>query len=222
MLMKIDELSVNKVQLLLVGLSVIVVDAVGFYILLDQGHAINLAYIASFLLSVVILFLLSFSWLPQESNLQKKRSWAIKFVIMTLMVLFLRGGILSSLMKIPNLSFQLAVFFCVMISSVLYFASSVSVLYLEFYSKNSTDKWRYYFVWVLIYSVILRFFYLGGPELFYEEAYYWNYAKHLDIGYLDHPPMVAWIIVLFTNLMGDNESAVRFDAFLCWFLTAAF
>ncbi|MCB1823803.1 MAG: glycosyltransferase family 39 protein [Candidatus Competibacteraceae bacterium] len=220
--MKIDELSINKVQLLLVGLSIIVVDLVGFYILLDQGDAINLAYIASFLLSAVILFLSSFAWLPQGSNLRQKRGWLIKFIVVTLMMLFLQGGILSCLIKTPDFSLQLAIIFCVIISSMLYFVSIVGVLYLEFYSTKSTDKWCYFFVWVLIYSIILRFSYLGVPELFYEEAYYWNYAKHLDIGYLDHPPMVAWIIALFTKLMGDNEFAVRFGAFICWFVTSAF
>lgn len=34
--------------------------------------------------------------------------------------------------------------------------------------------------------------------------------------------MVAWIISLFTNLMGDNEFAVRFGAFSCWLVTAYF
>lgn len=222
MLMKIDELSINKIQLLLIGLLVIAIDLVGFYVLLEQGNAINFVYIASFLLSATVLFLLSFAWLPQGCDLRQKRSWSIKFVVLTLMMLFLRGGILFSFIKIPNLSLQLAIFFCVIISSAFYFASSVGVLYLEFYSTNSADKWRYLFVWVLIYSIILRFSYLGIPELFYEEAYYWNYAKHLDMGYLDHPPMVAWIIALFTNLMGDNEFAVRFGAFICWFMTAAF
>jgi len=222
MIMKIDKLSANKFQLLLIGFSVIVVDLVGFYILLDQGNAINFVYIASFLLSAAILFLLSFACLPRGSDLRQKQSWSIKFVVLTLMVLFLRGGILLSFIKIPNLSLQLAIFFCVIISSAFYFTSSVGVLYLEFYSTNSAGKWRYLFVWILIYSIILRFSYLGVPELFYEEAYYWNYAKHLDIGYLDHPPMVAWIIALFTKLMGDNEFSVRFGAFMCWFLTATF
>jgi len=29
-----------------------------------------------------------------------------------------------------------------------------------------------------------------------EEAYHWLYAKHLDIGYYDHPPMIAGMIAL--------------------------
>ncbi|HLG04053.1 MAG TPA: glycosyltransferase family 39 protein [Bacteroidia bacterium] len=27
-----------------------------------------------------------------------------------------------------------------------------------------------------------------------DEAYYWVYARYLDIGYYDHPPMIAWLI----------------------------
>ena len=41
MLMKIDELSINKIQLLLIGLSVIAIDLVSFYFLLDQGKAFS-------------------------------------------------------------------------------------------------------------------------------------------------------------------------------------
>ena len=45
---------------------------------------------------------------------------------------------------------------------------------------------------------LLRALYSPWCELFPEEAYYWNYAQHLDTGYLDHPPMVAWLIWLGT------------------------
>jgi hypothetical protein len=27
-----------------------------------------------------------------------------------------------------------------------------------------------------------------------DEAYYWEWAKHLALGYADHPPMVAYLI----------------------------
>lgn len=49
-----------------------------------------------------------------------------------------------------------------------------------------------------------------------EETYYWMYAKYPAMGYLDHPPMVAWIIAAGTHLVGNTEFGVR----LCtWFLT---
>ena len=68
----------------------------------------------------------------------------------------------------------------------------------------------------------LRFAYLGLPELMEQEAYYWNYSQHLDLSYLDHPPMVALIIWLGTIIFGISEFGVRIGAFLCWFITAYF
>ena len=61
--------------------------------------------------------------------------------------------------------------------------------------------------------VLLRLAFLSFPNLLPEEAYYWNYAKHLDYGYLDHPPMVAWLIELGTRCFGDTELGVRVFAF---------
>lgn len=76
---------------------------------------------------------------------------------------------------------------------------------------------------VLIASAItLRFVYLGLPELMEQEAYYWNYAQHPALSYLDHPPMVAALIWLGTKVWGVSEFGVRFAAFLCWFVTAFF
>jgi len=48
-----------------------------------------------------------------------------------------------------------------------------------------------------------------------EEAYHWLYAKHLDFGYYDHPPMVAWLIALGTTFFGDGPFGIRFFPWLC-------
>jgi dolichol-phosphate mannosyltransferase len=63
---------------------------------------------------------------------------------------------------------------------------------------------------------------MGILNLLPEEAYYWNYAKHLSIGYLDHPPMVAWLIYLSDAIFGRSEFAVRLPAVLGWFALAYF
>ena len=70
--------------------------------------------------------------------------------------------------------------------------------------------------------LLLRLALLAQPDLFPEEAYYWNYAAHLDIGYLDHPPMVAWLIHLGTALFGDGEFGVRSGVVLCSLATGFF
>ena len=55
-----------------------------------------------------------------------------------------------------------------------------------------------------------------------EEAYYWNYAARPDFGYLDHPPMVAWLIALAEGLFGHGEAAIRMAALACGVAMMAF
>ena len=51
--------------------------------------------------------------------------------------------------------------------------------------------------------------------VFSQEAYYWTYAQHPDLSYYDHPPMVAWLILLGTTLFGDGAAGIRFGTWLC-------
>ena len=43
-----------------------------------------------------------------------------------------------------------------------------------------------------------------------DEAYYWLWSKHLDFGYFDHPPAIAWLIKSGTLIFGDSVIGVRF------------
>ncbi|WP_158623423.1 glycosyltransferase family 39 protein [Corallococcus sp. CA053C] len=61
---------------------------------------------------------------------------------------------------------------------------------------------------------LLRILYAGHVELAPQEAYYWQYARHLDLSYLDHPPLCAWWIALSVRLLGDSETALRLPAIL--------
>ena len=63
---------------------------------------------------------------------------------------------------------------------------------------------------------------MSQARLLVEEAYYWNYSQHLDWSYLDHPPMVALLIKIFTSLLGTNEFTVRSASLFCWFVSAFF
>lgn len=47
-----------------------------------------------------------------------------------------------------------------------------------------------------------------------DEAYYWYWGLHPSLAYADHPPMVAWVMALFTALGGDTELFVRLGGFL--------
>ncbi|HZJ15011.1 MAG TPA: glycosyltransferase family 39 protein [Chthoniobacteraceae bacterium] len=70
--------------------------------------------------------------------------------------------------------------------------------------------------------LFLRVAFFARTDLYPEEAYYWNYAAHLDIGYLDHPPMVAWLIHTGSAIFGDNEFGVRASLLICSLITSFF
>lgn len=64
-------------------------------------------------------------------------------------------------------------------------------------------------VWGIALLVLLRFIWAATIDLSPQEAYYWNYAMHPALSYLDHPPMVAWVIRAGTLLLGKSEIGVR-------------
>jgi 4-amino-4-deoxy-L-arabinose transferase-like glycosyltransferase len=71
---------------------------------------------------------------------------------------------------------------------------------------------------MLLFAVTtaVRFaFLLGAPfTLSPDEAYYWDWSRHLDWGYYSKPPAVAWIMALSTWIFGDFTWAVRLPALL--------
>lgn len=75
---------------------------------------------------------------------------------------------------------------------------------------------------ILVVAILLRIVYIDVIPLLPEEAYYWNYAAHTDIGYLDHPPLVAWAIAVGERLVGSTGAGIRFGAFLCGLITLGF
>jgi 4-amino-4-deoxy-L-arabinose transferase-like glycosyltransferase len=60
----------------------------------------------------------------------------------------------------------------------------------------------------------LRLLTIHTIQLSPDEAYYWNWSQHLSLAYSDHPPMVAWVMALFTALGGNSELFVRLGGFL--------
>lgn len=89
-------------------------------------------------------------------------------------------------------------------------------------STGDPRFWTAVAIGACAYVIALRFAFLGSLNLLPEEAYYWNYSQHLDIGYLDHPPMVAWLISLGVHAFGNSEFAVRSMVTVCWLITAIF
>lgn len=73
---------------------------------------------------------------------------------------------------------------------------------------------------LLVYGV-LNYLYNSTLELYIDEAYYWLWSKSLELSYLDHPPMVAYIIRLF-SIFGEDEASIRLSTIFCISIAALF
>ncbi len=70
------------------------------------------------------------------------------------------------------------------------------------------------FVLMLIILVGIRLVFIFSLNLSDDEAYYWQYARHLSLSYYEHPPLVAWSNYLMMKLLGSTAYAVRMSALL--------
>ena len=72
---------------------------------------------------------------------------------------------------------------------------------------------------LLVVSAVVRGFLAAWMELGNDEVYYWVYALYPDWSHFDHPPMVGWVIQLFSlNLLLDSEFFIRLASVV--FMTA--
>jgi hypothetical protein len=56
----------------------------------------------------------------------------------------------------------------------------------------------------LIIHMVINLFVAALSEVHSDEAYYWMYAQYPQWGYFDHPPMIAWFIMIGQNILGGN------------------
>ena len=87
---------------------------------------------------------------------------------------------------------------------------------------RAPPRWDIAAIGILGTVWLLHLLYLKVLPLTPEEAYYWNYSIHPDLGYLDHPPMVAWLIALVEGLLGHGEASIRIVSLACGVAVIAF
>ncbi|MDQ2889568.1 MAG: glycosyltransferase family 39 protein [Gemmatimonadota bacterium] len=63
-------------------------------------------------------------------------------------------------------------------------------------------------------ATLLRIALAVAIPLFPDEAYYWDWSRHLAAGYFDHPPAVAVLIRAGATLFGDTTLGVRAGSLL--------
>ena len=80
------------------------------------------------------------------------------------------------------------------------------------------------FLIFLIFLFIFRLYALKimHIDLFFDEAYYWYWSKHLAWGYYSKPPFIAFVIKIFTSIFGDNIYGVKIASNLFYSLSAIY
>ena len=210
-----------------VGIMGVVIDALFFQLFLSREWSISSAHISSFFIAATFNYIFNSIWSFKYTH-DSFRSWltkAIKYIYFGLIALTVRGGVLAILINLVNISPSLAIYPAIIAAALVnYFGASFIVFPADTNKdfKHSSINWRVLAIAATGFMLILRFLYLGSTELIPDEAYYWNYKEHLSIGYLDHPPMIAWLIWLGTSLFGDNEFGVRIFSYVCGIATLYF
>lgn len=74
---------------------------------------------------------------------------------------------------------------------------------------------RRHAVLITLLATVMRLALAASLPLVADEAYYWDWSRHLAYGYFDHPPAIAWLVAFGTALFGDTPLGVRFFPVLC-------
>ena len=48
-----------------------------------------------------------------------------------------------------------------------------------------------------------------------DEAHYWQYSRHIELSYYDHPPVIAYLIKTTTLIFGNTPLSVRIGGIFC-------
>jgi dolichol-phosphate mannosyltransferase len=205
------------------GLFCTLIDIVIYQLLMSSGAGVALAHIVSFLAATAVYAFNSRDLFRLQPEGQLDWRLIGRFAALGGIALFMRGGLLALLVYEWHTPPLLAIFPVTAVSAIIVYLGSV--FYLPSATQNSPApdvRWRVASIGIVALIVLLRLIYLGQTELIPDEAYYWNYAQHMDLSFYDHPPLVAWLIWLGTAVAGDTEFGVRIGAFLCGLITMGF
>jgi dolichol-phosphate mannosyltransferase len=150
---------------------------------------------------------------PETRARGRTVSLVLPVAAVTMLVFFVRSGALTWLTGSWELPGQAAIVIAAVVTRLMVVPGYAYCASYD-WRLGSGAGWQTGAIGLVIVAAALRLVYSGRVELLPEETYYWNYARHLDIGYLDHPPMVAWLIRAGTQVFGNGEFGVRIGA-LC-------
>ncbi|PWT73601.1 MAG: hypothetical protein C5B59_13065 [Bacteroidetes bacterium] len=77
-------------------------------------------------------------------------------------------------------------------------------------SEKSICNKRELILFSIGFIVLVRLISIGAFGLMPQDAYYQFYGEHLALSYFDHPPMIAYILRIFTSLLGRFSFVIKF------------
>jgi 4-amino-4-deoxy-L-arabinose transferase-like glycosyltransferase len=80
--------------------------------------------------------------------------------------------------------------------------------------KNYKPLWI-----VLLVTFFSHSFVALIPPLQGDEAYFWEWSRHLSFGYYSHPPLTGWLIALITAIFDVSKYTVRLTSILLHLVT---
>ena len=172
------------------------------------------AQILSFGAAVVLGYLPLLRSHPNRGVRGRTAGLVLHLAVVTLLVFFVRSDVLIGLMGGRGGPSQAVLLIAAVATALMIVPGYAYCASNGEWRLGSGVGWQTGAIGLVVVAAALRLVYSGCVELMPEETYYWNYARHLDIGYLDHPPMVAWLIGAGTQAFGDGEFGVRVGA-LC-------
>ncbi|HUI63001.1 MAG TPA: glycosyltransferase family 39 protein, partial [Steroidobacteraceae bacterium] len=199
-----------------------ITDVVVFLAASRLGLPLGPAHIVSFCAATVVYYLVKARSEAALGGRMLGAALHAQLLAVSLFALFLRGGVLALLTQVWGWPAPLAILIAVAATMAITLPGYGLVLASPAWKVGGGTRWRVIAIGVVVCAFALRLIYLAQVELLPEEAYYWSYGQHLDLGYLDHPPMVAWLIRLGTAVCGDTAFGVRLGALCCAVLSAFF
>ena len=160
----------------------------------------------AFLASSFLILFIGYSYLFFRKKIIENNNFHIYQIFILIIIAIIHGALFNIYSNVLKLPLILTLLF----SFISLYGSNLLI----FFKFNV--NWNHKLLIITIIAIISRLLYLNGPNLIPEEAYYWNYGQNLALGYLDHPPLLAWSIRLMNTIFGNSEFAIRSVPFLWW------
>lgn len=207
-----------------VGLLGVLIDAFVFHWMISREAGLALSHFVSFFIAATVNYTFNSKWAFREHHEGYLRWHQFgRFLTVGALALLLRGGVLAFLVYVWHVPPLLAIFPAIVTTAAVNYLGSAFYVFPNKKTPPSLEiRWRTAAIGIVLFAVLLRLVYFGLAQLIPDEAYYWQYAQHMDLSFYDHPPAVAWLIWLGTSVLGHNEFGVRIGALLCGLITMGY